>query len=135
MANNLSDSLENSLLDLTVRGVAFTAPTTYLALFTASPGEAGSLVNEVANAGAYARQALAADFATAASAGSISNSGEILFPQATAAWGTVTDLAIVDSATQGAGTVLWYAPLDVSRTINSGDTFRIPVGNLTLTMS
>ena len=87
MANNMTDYLEKELLDHTLNVASFTFPTLHLALFTADPTEAGVLTNEVANAGAYARVALAAKFAAATSETS-ANTAEIAFAQATASWGT-----------------------------------------------
>lgn len=128
-----SNYLENIVLDHIFRNQSFTPPTTiYVALCTANPGEAatGAAMNEVSDAGAYARQAITFN---AASGGQIANQA-VTFPTATANWGTVTHIALVDSGTYGAGNVLAYGALTTARTVNSGDTFQLPAGNVTLSL-
>lgn len=125
-----SDYLENELLDHVLRNSAYSAPAAvYLALFTADPGEAGSLANEV-SAGDYSRQAIT--FGTAAASGSISNTTLITFTAAAANnWGTITHWAICDASTSG--NVLYYGALDVSRAVGIGDSCEVPIGDLTVT--
>ena len=119
---------------------AWNAPTTvYVGLFTNTSGnaatnlEANTKTDEVSISGtAYARQSVA--FAAAAS-GSTTNSATITFPAATANWGTVTHIAILDNDTEGAGNVLFWGAVSASKQIDSGDTFQITAGNLTVTLS
>ena len=134
MANNMTDYLEKKLLDHTLNVASFTFPTLHLALFTADPTEAGVLTNEVANAGAYARVALAAKFTAAASETS-ANTAEIAFTQATASWGTVTHIGIMDGSVHGAGNMIYWGLLDASRLVDNGTTFKIPIGDLSLTLA
>ena len=134
-----SNYLEAKLLDHALGTTTFTKPTTvYVALFTGTPAtnlEAGTLSDEVTtSASAYARQA--ATFASAASpGGTATTSATITFPTATASWGTITYLAILDGGTAGAGNVLFYGALDSSKLIETGDTFQIQSGNLTVTLA
>jgi len=134
-----SNYLEAKLLDHALGTTTFTKPTTvYVALFSGSPAsnlEAGTLTDEITTtSSAYARQA--ATFASAASpGGTATTSATITFPTATASWGTVTYLAIMDGATAGAGNVLFYGALDSSKLIETGDTFQIQSGNLTVTLA
>jgi len=138
-----SNYLENELLDHVLRNEAYTAPSTvYCALFTADDSggataenlEAGTLTNEVSDSGtAYARQAIT--FGSVASGGSISNTATITFPTATADYGTVEYVAIMDSATVGAGNCLYYGSLTAAKTISSGDQFVINTGSLTVTLA
>lgn len=74
---SLTNTYENSALDALIRGSAWTAPT-HLALFTADPGETGSLASEVSG-GSYARVAIgtASTFWSAASGGATSNAAAI----------------------------------------------------------
>jgi hypothetical protein len=65
--------------------------------------------------------------------GSCSNSGDITFPTATASWSTVTHIGIHDASS--AGNLLYYTALDSSKTIDSGDIFKITSGNLTVTLA
>jgi len=141
-----SDYLENKLLDHVLRNTAYTSPTTvYVGLAKSDPStgstlenlEAGTLTDELyndsANAGDYQR--VEATFGTAAADGSISNTTNITFNAATANWGTVTHVFITDSPTEGSGNVLFYGALDTAKTIESGDTFQITTGNLTVTLA
>ena len=138
-----SNYLENKILDhvlkfgngsLTVgTGSGYAPPATlYLALYTASPGEAGSHTNEVSTSGtAYARQAVT--FASAASGASATNA-TVTFHTATANFGTITHVAVVDNDTEGAGNVLFYGAVTTSKTIETGDTFQVSSGNLTISL-
>jgi hypothetical protein len=97
---------------------------------TAENLEAGTITDECTG-GAYARQAVT--FGTV-SGGSVSNSGNITFPAATDAnWGTITHVAVMDAST--AGECLFFGILDTSKTIDSGDTFQITSGNLTVSLA
>ena len=129
-----SDYLENAIINL-MRSVAFTEVAAYVALFTAETGlEADSPTAEVSG-GAYARQAAGL---SAAAGGASSNGADITFPTATAGWGTVTHVALVDHATNvNWGTdvhVLMWSILDASKTVDNGDTFKINAGDLAVTV-
>lgn len=126
-----SDYLENKLLDHTLRNTAYTQPSAlYVGLFTADTGlEANSPTAEVSG-GSYARKA--ATFA-AASSGSASTSATITFDAATANWGTITHVAVMDASTSG--NVLFYGAVTSSKTIETGDTFQISSGNLTISLA
>ena len=127
-----SNYLENKILDHVLTATAFTQPSRFIALFTGNPGEAGSFTNEVSTSGtAYARQAVT--FA-AASNGSSATNATVTFPTATANFGTITHVAVVDSDTEGAGNVLFYGAVTTSKTIETGDTFQISSGNLTISL-
>ena len=125
----ISTYLANKLLDHTLRNVAYTPPTTvYLALYTSNPG-AGDTGTEVSGGG-YARQAVTFN---PASGGQVVNSADVVFPVATASWGTITHVGIKDSAT--GGNLLYYAPLSVTKTIDTGDQIKFPAGQLSFSMA
>ena len=125
-----SDYLENKLLDHTLGNTAYTQPSNYVGLFTAVTGlETNSPTAEVSG-GSYARKA--ASFA-AASGGSCSTDATITFDAATANWGTITHVAVMDAAT--AGNVLFYGAVTSAKTIETGDTFQISSGNLTISLA
>lgn len=132
----MSDYLEGKLANHTLRNVAFTSPVTvYLALFkspvTPAELEAGTLTNEVTG-GAYARQAVT--FGAPSSPGGVTtNSAQVTFPTATAAWGTVTHYAIMDALT--VGNVLIYGDLDNSKVVDIDDIFQVPATNLAITFA
>lgn len=125
-----SDFTENLALNWILTSGAAVRPTNrFVGLYTAATGlEANAPTAEVTG-GAYARQA--ATFATA-TAGSSSNSATVTFPVATANWGTVTHVAVTDAAT--GGNVLFWGPVTSAKTIETGDTFQIASGNLTITL-
>jgi hypothetical protein len=131
----LSDWLEARIMDFVFKNnsLAWTSPgnSLYVAAFTAGAGlEAGSLADEVSGAGtAYARQQVVAASWTRTN-NVVVNAADINFPVATAAWGTVTHGAVIDSATLGAGNILWHGALAASKTIDTDDQFRILAGDL-----
>jgi len=105
-----------------------TAPTPYIALYTVAPTDAGG--GTEVTGGSYARQDSSGKWAAPA-AGAVETNAEIAFAQATADWGTVVAFAILDAIT--AGNFLYWADLTASKTVNSGDTFKFPSGNIDLT--
>ena len=126
-----SDYLENAVLDHVLGNTTYTQPSTlYIGLWTADNGlESGTLTSEVSG-GSYARETVT--FHTAAS-GSSSNTATVTFPAATANWGTITHVAVMDAATSG--NVLFHGAVTTSKTIESGDTFQISAGNLTISLA
>ena len=126
---SFTNFLETEILDHVFAGAAYTAPTTkYLALFTAvADGEAGS-VTEVSGGG-YARQTVA--FTT--SGNTTSNNAAVEYPTATANYGTVTHVGVYDASSSG--NLMAYATLSASKTIETGDVFRVPSGDLDITLN
>ena len=126
---SFSNFLETEILDHVFAGAAYTAPTTkYLALFTAlADGEAGS-VTEVSGGG-YARQSVA--FTT--SGNTTSNNAAVEHPTATANYGTVTHVGVYDASSSG--NLMAYAALSSNKTIETGDVFRVPSGDLDITLN
>lgn len=108
----------------------FTSPANlYVALFTASTGLEANTPSAEVSGGAYARKAIAFG---AASSGSAANSATVTFDVATANWGTVTHVAVMDAATSG--NVLFWGAVTSQKTIETGDTFQIAQGNLTVSL-
>jgi hypothetical protein len=124
----ISDFLENALINATLRNTTYTSPTdVYVGLFTTDPTDDGS--GTEVSGGSYARTV--ATFA-APSDGSSSTNADVQFPQATGVWGTVTHFGIFDAST--AGNLLYHGVLTASKTIETGDVFKIASGNLTVTL-
>jgi hypothetical protein len=124
---SFSNYLETELLDHVFTNSAYTAPSTlYLALFTGAPGEAGG-GTEVSGS-AYARQTAA----FTVSGNTATNSGSIEFPTATGNYGTVSHVGVFDASSSG--NLLCYATLSASKAIESGDVFRVPAGDLDITL-
>jgi hypothetical protein len=137
-----SNYLENKLLDHTLRygSAPYTgASTLYLALFNNTSGnalanlEAGTLTDETSTSGtAYSRKTVT--FA-AASSGTSATNATVTFDAATASWGTITHIAVMDGGTVGSGNVLFYGAVTTSKTIDTGDTFQVSSGNLTISLA
>jgi hypothetical protein len=123
-----SDYYENKVIDHMLRNQAFTPPSTvYVGLYTAAPTDAGG--GTEVSGGSYARQAVTL---AAASNGATQNSADITFPTATADWGTIVAAGLFDAAS--AGNLLAWNNLTASKTVNSGDTFKITAGSLTISV-
>jgi hypothetical protein len=126
---SFSNHLETEILDHVFGGNAYTAPgTLYLALHTANPDEDGSGA-EVSTVGtAYARQTVA----FTVSGNTATTSGAVEYSTATANFGTVTHVGVWDASTSG--NLLAYAALTSSKTIETGDVFRVPAGDLDISL-
>jgi hypothetical protein len=124
--SEMSNYLENALINATLRNTSYTSPTTvYLALYTSDPTDADT--GTEVSGGSYARQAITFG---APSNGVSTNSAAIEFPQAGGSWGTVSYVGIRDAST--AGNLLFHTALDASKTIATGDVFRIAIGSLSV---
>lgn len=118
MAAGKTTALRNSIVNATLRGVAYTPPVAhYVALHYGDPGDTGAS-NELAGLG-YARQAITF---SAPTNGECKNSADILFPTASGNWQTVTHFSIWDSVT--AGTCLYQGPLVTPISILTGGNFK-----------
>lgn len=124
---SFSNYLETNVLGHVFGGSAYTAPTTlYLALFTSNPDEDGS-GTEVAG-GAYARQTVA----FTVSGNTASNTAAVEYATATASFGTVSHVGVYDALS--GGNLMAYAALTSSKAIGIGDVFRVPTGDLDITL-
>lgn len=127
--SEISNYLENALINGTLRGTTFTAPASvFVSLHTADPTDAGS--GAEVSGGSYVRQA--ATFG-APSNGVSTTTADITYPQATAGYGTVTHIGIFDAVSTG--NLLYHTPLTTSKTIDTGDIFKIAAGSLTVTLA
>jgi hypothetical protein len=127
--SEMSNYLENALINGTIRGTTYTAPTTiYVALYTSDPTDANT--GTEVTGGSYARTSVT--FAAPSNGASVSNA-DCTFPQCTATWGTVGWIGLMDASTSG--NLLYHTPLDSSKTIETGDIFKIASGNLSVTLA
>lgn len=125
----MSNYLENALINATLRNTTYTSPATvYVGLFTSDPTDAGS--GTEVSGGSYARTAVTFG---APSNGVSTNSAAVEFPQATGSWGTVGWIGIHDALTSG--NLLYHTALDTSKTIDNGDIFKIAIGSLSVTLT
>lgn len=125
----MSNYLENALINGTLRATTYTAPTTvYVGLYTTDPTDANT--GTEVSGGSYSRTAVTFG---APSNGVSLNSAAVEFPQASSSWGTVGWIGILDASTTG--NLLYHTPLDVSKAIDSGDIFKIAIGSLSVTLA
>lgn len=131
MASGIADYAENKILDHSVGKTSWTMPSTWVALYTATPSDSGG--GTEVTGGSYARFATSGATWNSASAGSISNAADITFVTATANWGTITGVALLDAAT--VGNFIWWGDLTATKVVNSGDVFKFLAGQLVLTLT
>ncbi len=130
---NMTNRFEKLIADASVGVSSYTFPsTTYVALFTADPTDAGSVANELSGNG-YARVSLSGKF-SASSDGSTANTSQIDFPTATADWTAVTHIGIMESGTTSADDMMYWGQLAGSVTILNGEVFSFLIGDLVLTL-
>lgn len=126
MAGNLSNYLENKLIDHFLGTAAYTMPTTiYVALYSVAPTDSGG--GTQLTGGSYARQL--ATF-SASSSGATSNSSNIDFTGMPAA--TTVAIGIFDAITSG--NLLLWGTLTTNKTTDAGDTLRIATGDLDISI-
>ena len=124
----MSNYLEEKIINLTLRGEAYTAPSSvWLGLYTTNPTDAD--VGTEVSGGSYDRQELTFGAPTD---GTTTNSAEVEFDAATTDWGTVSYVGIRDAST--GGNLLYHTALTVSKPIAEGDIFKIQVDNLSVTL-
>jgi len=127
MAGNLSDYLENKLLDHFLGTTSYTMPTPiYVALYTAAPNDAGG-GTEVAG-GSYARQTATFD---AAASGATQNDTDIDFVNMPSC--TVVAIGIHDALS--GGNLLVHGTLTANKSLDAGDTLRIATGDLDISIN
>lgn len=125
----MSNYLEDALINATLRATTFTSPATvYVSLHTADPTDAGT--GTEVSGGSYARKSVTFG---SPSNGVTTNSADVTFDQATADWGTITHIGIFDALTSG--NLYYHTPLTVSKVVGTDDIFKIPSGQLSVTLA
>lgn len=99
----------------------------YVALFTTDPTDADA--GTEVSAGGYTREI---GTFTTATAGASENTADITFGPASASWGTVTHVGILDDFT--AGNLLYHGALTTSKTVADSDSFVFRTGDLDLSL-
>jgi hypothetical protein len=116
--------LANNVLNAALRGISFSPPVAvYVALYTSAPGVNGG--GTEVSGGAYARQTVTL---SAPVNGQVTSTVDVLFPVATATWGTVTSFAILDASS--GGNMLYFGNLSTPRLVLASDQVRFPSGQL-----
>ena len=131
---SMSNATENQTLKMHLQGVdpAYRAGATqYLALFTADPGETGSLASEAAYTG-YARVALTKSAAWTDGGSSFTNANLVQFGACTAGTSAVTHFAVVDTAS-GAVAQMISGALSATLNVSAGIQPQFQAGSLSIT--
>lgn len=139
-AGEISTYLADELLDHVFNNAAYTAPgTTWVGLATATISDTttGDTIGEPSG-GAYARAQVNVNGGASptwdlAASSVVDNGGTITFATATASWGTVTGVAILDASTSG--NVLFYDNAQTDQAVGSADLWRYNAGDLDVVMS
>ncbi len=136
--SELSNYQEQKLLDHQYNEVSYTPPTTiYVALYTDDPTDADT--GTEVSGGSYARVLVnengggspAWDLAVVDGIGyMVDNADDIVFPTATAAWGTITHVGLRDASS--AGNLLHHTALEAPRVVGDGGIFKFLAGTLKL---
>jgi len=125
----MSNYLEGALINATLRNTSYTSPAAvYIGLYTSDPTDANT--GTEVSGGSYTRTAVTMG---APSNGVSTNTAAVEFPQASGSWGTVGWIGILDATSSG--NLLYHTALDTSKTISSGDIFKIAIGGLSVTLA
>lgn len=137
----LTNTAENLLIDWFYRGEAApTLPTDwYVGLFSVAPTDTGGGTEVSGNN--YARvgitrsltamsgtQGSGSTTASTGTSGQSSNNAVVTFAAASGNWGTVVAAGLFSA--QNGGTLWKYSTLASSRTVQTGDIFQFPIGQL-----
>ena len=126
---SFTNAFETTVLQFALTSTSVTRPTSwYIALFTRDPPDTGAAGTEVPG-GSYARTSVT--FSVTGDTGT--NSAAVEFPACTSDWGTVSHIGVMDASS--GGNMLVHASLTTSKTIATGDVFRIPTGDLDITLN
>ena len=127
MAGNLSDYLENKVLDHILGTTSYTMPDdVYLALYTTTPTDSTS--GTEVTGGSYARKLITFG---ASSSGAATNNTNVDFTSMPTC--VVTGIAVCDALTSG--NILVYGGLAASKSLASGDTLRVSSGDLSISIN
>jgi len=125
---SISNQWENEILDHIFNNAAAPAvATAWISLHDGAAGETGA--NEVTG-GAYAR--LAGAFGVAA-AGAVANTASLTWTNMPAC--TVQSVGVwISSTATASANFIWGGALTTAKVVGAGDTFKITVGNLDVTL-
>ena len=126
---SLTNAFETSTLKYLLNTDSVTRPTAwYVGLFTSDPTDTGVAGTEVSG-NAYVR--VAATFSVTGD--TASNTAGVEFPTASGgSWGTIGWIGIMDAST--GGNMIIHSALVAAKVIADGDVFRIPTGDLDVTL-
>ena len=129
---DLTDYAENILIEALFRNGSLGRPASwYIGLSTTTPTDAGGNITEPADAN-YARQPVdtgaSSEWSNPAGGSATDNSLAIVWPAADAGFGTVTHVIFYDAIT--GGNAWFWKNLASSVTVNAGEVFQFPIGDL-----
>ena len=125
---SFSNTFETHVLQYVFTTDSVTRPTAwYVGLFTADPTDTGSGATEITGNN-YSR--VSATFTVSGNAATTTAAVE--FSAATGSWGTISHIGIFDASS--GGNLIAHSALTASKAIASGDVFRIPTGDIDITL-
>lgn len=125
MADNLPDTVENALLDLLLRGTAYTVTTPIKARLMTANGSDSANGTELGTSQGYTALGATITFGSAAASGTISNTVACTWTNMPAC--TITGVELWSS--DGTPKRLWYGALSGgNKVVASGDTFEFAIG-------
>ena len=125
---SFSNTFETHVLQYVFTADSVTRPTAwYVGLFTADPTDTGSGATEISGNN-YSR--VSATFSV--SGATATTSAAVEFSAATGSWGTISHIGIFDASS--GGNLIAHSALSASKAIGTGDVFRIPTGDLDVTL-
>jgi len=125
---NFTDYMEDLIINWMRNDSPVSAPTQLgLGLFkggsSIEPELEEGIITSEQSGGGYTRKVIAL---TAPSSGNSSNTAEIAWDAASADWGTITHFGIFDDSSN----FLMWGALTTPRTVNAGDIFKFPLGQI-----
>lgn len=138
MAGSLSDYAENKVLAHSVGKTAWSMPSTvYVALYVQTPTENTNGTEVAALEGAtntgYARLLTNASSWSEPAGGELSNAQTFSFGPASATWGQIEGVALLDAQTSG--NVIWYGTFSSPRTVVAGEKLIFDPGAFVLSLT
>ena len=125
---SFSNTFETHVLQYVFTTDSVTRPTAwYVGLFTADPTDTGSGATEISGNN-YSR--VSATFSV--SGATATTTAAVEFSAATGSWGTISHIGIFDASS--GGNLIAHSALSASKAIGTGDVFRIPTGDLDVTL-
>jgi len=125
---SFSNTFETHVLQYVFTTGSVTRPTAwYVGLFTADPTDTGSGATEITGNN-YSR--VSATFSV--SGATATTTAAVEFAAATGSWGTISHIGIFDASS--GGNLIAHSALSASKAIGTGDVFRIPTGDLDVTL-
>lgn len=127
---SFTNTYENHVMQYVFTSGSVTRPTAwYIGLFTSDPTDTGSAGTEVSTGTGYARTSVT----FSVTGDTATNTAAVEFPAASGGnWGTITHIGVM-TASSG-GDMIVHSALTTAKAINDGDVFRIPTGDLDITL-